>query len=99
MPPTPKMDLTQGATAIGNGGSPNFGSQLVSTNTDVVFTITNSITGKLTITTPITISGASADRFSIQAQPTSPVAASGTTTFALRFTPQRHFSLFFFDSC
>ncbi len=83
----PEMDLKQGVTAIVDGGSHNFGNQVLSSNTDVVFTIENSGTGNLTFTTPITIGGANADQFSIQAQPTSPLAGSGSTTFTVRFTP------------
>ncbi|MCP4221323.1 MAG: choice-of-anchor D domain-containing protein [bacterium] len=83
-----EMDLSQGGTAIADGGTHGFGSQALNSNTDVVFTITNSGTSNLTLTTlPITIGGTDAGQFSIQAQPTSPVAASGTTTFTVRFTP------------
>ena len=53
----------------------------------MVFTIENSGTADLTFTTPITISGANADQFTIEAQPSSPVAGSGSTTFTVRFTP------------
>ena len=35
----------------------------------------------------ISIGGTNADQFSVQAQPTSPVVASGSTTFTVRFTP------------
>jgi hypothetical protein len=83
----PEMDMKQGVTAIADGGSYAFGSQLLSSNTDVVFTIENSGTSSLTLTTPIAIGGANADQFSLQAQPGSPVAASGSTTFTVRFTP------------
>ncbi|MCP5108607.1 MAG: choice-of-anchor D domain-containing protein, partial [bacterium] len=84
----PEMALSQGATPIADGGSYGFGSQVLSSNTDAVFTITNSGTANLTLTTPITIGGADAGEFSIQAQPTSPVATGpGTTTFTVRFTP------------
>ncbi|MCP5105317.1 MAG: choice-of-anchor D domain-containing protein, partial [bacterium] len=84
----PEMALSQGATPIADGGSHGFGSQALNSNTDVVFTITNSGTSNLTLTTPITIGGADAGQFSIQAQPTSPVTpGGGTTTFTVRFTP------------
>jgi hypothetical protein len=53
----PEMDLRQGATAIADGGSHDFGSQTLSSNTDLVFTIENSGTAELTLTTPISISG------------------------------------------
>jgi hypothetical protein len=82
-----EMGLRQGTTAIADGGSHDFGSQFLSNNTDVIFTIENSGGTNLTLTTPITIGGANGDQFSIQAQPTSPVAGSGSTTFTVRFTP------------
>ena len=86
--PEPEMDLSVSMTAIADGGSHDFGSQSLNTNADVVFTITNSGDGDLTLTTPITIGGTDADQFSIQAQPGSPVSSGGgTTTFTVRFTP------------
>jgi len=85
--PVPEMDLKQSSTAIADGGSYDFGTKLLSSNTDIVFTIQNSGTSALTLTTPITIGGTNADQFSIQAQPTSSVAAAGSTTFTIRFSP------------
>ena len=85
--PVPEMDLKQSSTAIADGGSYDFGSKLLSSNTDIVFTIQNTGTSALTLTTPITIGGTNANQFSIQAQPTSPVAAAGSTTFTIRFSP------------
>lgn len=85
---SPEINLKQGTTNITDGGSCDFGSKAVSTNTDVVFTIENTGTADLTLTTPLTIGGANADQFSLQSQPTSPVAGpTGTTTFTIRFTP------------
>jgi hypothetical protein len=85
--PVPEMDLKQSSTAIADGGSYDFGTKLLSSNTDIVFTIQNSGTSALTLTTPITIGGTNADQFSIQAQPTSSIAAAGSTTFTIRFSP------------
>ena len=85
--PVPEMDLKQSSTAIADGGSYDFGSKLLSSNTDIVFTIQNTGTSALTLTTPITIGGTNADQFSLQAQPTSPIAAAGSTTFTIRFSP------------
>ena len=85
---TPEMNLKEGMTNIPDGGSYGFGSHLVNTDTDVTFTIENTGTGDLTLTTPLTIAaGVNADQFSIQTQPVSPVTASGNTTFVVRFTP------------
>jgi len=84
----PEINLKEGVTDIADGGSYDFGSQLLSTDTDVTFTIENTGTADLNLTIlPITVGGADAGQFSIQTQPTSPVAASGSTTFTVRFTP------------
>ena len=65
----------------------SFGIKSLNTNTDYVITITNIGNADLTLTTPITISGADANQFSIQAQPSSTVAGSTSTTLTVRFTP------------
>lgn len=83
-----EMELSRGATPIADGGSQDFGSQAPNSNTDLIFTITNSGNDNLTLTTPITLGGTDPGQFSIQAQPTSPVASGGgATTFTVRFTP------------
>ena len=89
-PPVPEMNLKQGTTDIADGGNYDFSSHAAGTDTDVVFTIENTGTADLTLSgTPIvTITGTDASQFSVQgAQPTSPVAASGSTTFTVRFSP------------
>ncbi len=83
----PEINLKQSSTNIADGGSYDYGSKVSGTATDVVFTIENTGTADLTLTTPLTLGGANADQFSIQAQPTSPIAASGSTPFTVRFSP------------
>jgi hypothetical protein len=84
----PEINLKQSTTDIADGGSHDFGSKSLNSNTDIVFTIENTGAADLTLTTPLTITGTNADQFSLQAQPTSPVAGpTGTTTFAVRFSP------------
>jgi len=83
----PEINLKHGATGIADGGNYDFGSHDVGTDTDVAFTIENIGTANLTLGTPLSLGGADADQFSIQQQPTSPVSASGNTTFIVRFTP------------
>ena len=84
--PEPKINLMQGDTNISGGGSHDFGSKTVETDSDTVFTIENTGTADLTLTTPLTIVGDAA--FSIQTPlAASPVAPSGNTTFTVRFTP------------
>ena len=61
------MDLKEGVNDIADGGSYDFGSHLLSSNADVTFTIENTGTADLNLTTlPITIGGADASQFSIQ---------------------------------
>ncbi len=85
--PAPEINLKQSETNIADGGSYDYGSKVSGSNTDVVFTIENTGTSDLLLTTPLTITGTNADQFSIQAQPASPVPASGSTTFTVRFSP------------
>jgi hypothetical protein len=85
--PVSEIGLKQSSTAIADGGSYDFGYHQPSTNTDIIFTIENTGTGVLTLTTPLTIGGTNANQFSIQSQPSSSVAVSGSTTFTVRFTP------------
>ncbi len=85
--PPPEMGLKQGINPIADGGAHDFGSRVTGTDTDVVFTIENTGTSNLTFTTPLSVGGADSDQFSIRSQPTSPVAASGSTDFTVRFSP------------
>ncbi len=87
--PGAEMDLSQGATPIPDGGSYSFGNRAAGSSTDVVFTISNSGGANLTLSgSPIiTITGADAGYFSVQAQPATSVAPSGSTTFTIRFSP------------
>lgn len=85
--PVPEIGLKQNTTAIADGGSYDFSYLQPSSNTDITFTIENTGTKSLAITTPIVISGTDADQFSVQSQPSSSVAVSGNTTFIVRFAP------------
>ncbi|MDM8539540.1 choice-of-anchor D domain-containing protein [Desulfococcaceae bacterium HSG9] len=77
------INLKQGATNISDGGSYNFGSKTVGTDTNTVFTIENTGTAVLTLSAPV-ISGAD---FTIEAEPASTVEAGKTTAFTMRFSP------------
>lgn len=74
-------------TNIADGGSKDFGSINLGTNTSLTFTIKN--TGDADLTgLAITKDGANASDFTVTANPSAPVAGpSGTTTFTVRFTP------------
>ena len=71
---------------IPNGGSDPFGTVLVGAYTDHVFTLKNTGTADLTVSTP-TLSGANAADFTVTVNPAATVAAASNTTFTVRFTP------------
>ncbi len=84
---SPGINLKQSSTSIANGGSYNYGNVDTRTNDDVVFTIENPGTALLILTTPLTITGANADQFSITNQPSSEISAGSSKTFTVRFSP------------
>lgn len=87
----PEINIKQGSTSLASGsGSKSFGSVVAnSANADLTFTIENTGTATLNIsgTPKAALSGADAAEFSVTSQPAATVAASGTTTFVIRFTP------------
>jgi hypothetical protein len=87
----PEINLKAGATNIATAGSYDFGSSNIGTLTSATtFTIENLGTGPLTLSgTPrIILSGANAADFIIDSTSlSSPLAASGTTTFTIKFNP------------
>jgi len=83
--------VKQGTTSIADGaGSYDFGSVNLGSNSVVTFTIENLGPGLLNLTeTPLVqVSGANPADFVVTSQPTTLVAASGSTTFAITFTPR-----------
>ncbi|MFZ2054567.1 MAG: FG-GAP-like repeat-containing protein [Candidatus Aminicenantales bacterium] len=83
----PEINIKQGGIDLNDGGSYDFGSAAVGSNTYALFTIENLGAAQLTITTPITITGTNSDEFHVETQPSSPVASGGSTTLELRFSP------------
>ncbi len=84
----PEINLKQGTTDIPTGGTYGFGSKVVGTDTDTVFTIENTGTAALTLTGLPWRSGARTRTSSRSpSQPVSPVAAAGSTSFTVRFHP------------
>jgi len=85
----PEINLKQGGTSILVGGSYDFGSVVLGANTPVTFTIENLGTANLNLTgTPkVQTGGANAADFIVTTDPSTLVAASGSTTFVITFTP------------
>ncbi len=88
--PQPEMNIKQGSTSIPDASLYDFDAQQIESDTDVTFTIENFGTTNLNLSgsSIITITGTDADQFSVQLQPSTPVApGGGTTTFIIRFSP------------
>lgn len=79
--------IADGDTTPAYADHTDFGSVgFINSNLVRTFTITNTGTGSLTLAN-VTTSGTAAADFIVLSQPSTPVAAGGTTTFQLRFDP------------
>ncbi|MCP9747833.1 choice-of-anchor D domain-containing protein, partial [Lacihabitans sp. CS3-21] len=91
---SPEINIQGNSVSISDGDltpstldHTSFGSQSVCSGTIIrTFTIQNTGTSNLTFSNP-TISGSNASDFSVSSNPTSPVSASGSTTFQITFNP------------
>lgn len=84
--PAPTLVVTQGGTAIANGGSPSysFGSQTTGTTQTAVFTLANTGTTPLTISS-IAVTNGTAFGFQTFSVPTT-VPANGSTSLTVTYT-------------
>ena len=85
-----EINIKYNSTNIASGGTYDFGSKTVGTNTDVIFTIENlGVEDNLLLNgSPIiALGGTNPNQFSVQVQPSTPVTPSGNTTFTIRFSP------------
>ena len=85
----PEINIKQGVTDILVGGSYDFGSVVLGANSPVTFTIENLGTADLNLTggTKVQIGGVNAGDFVVTTDPSTPVGASGSTTFVITFAP------------
>ncbi|MEM7538329.1 MAG: choice-of-anchor D domain-containing protein, partial [Chloroflexota bacterium] len=90
----PEIALTGQGGAIVNGSTTptttngtDFGAAALGVPVVQTFTISNTAVATLTLTLPITISGANASNFAVTANPATDVAGSSVTTFQLTFLP------------
>jgi hypothetical protein len=82
-------NIPSGNTAISTTDNTDFGSLEIGAATSHTFTIQNFGTTNVTLDNPspyIVITGDTSD-FTLTANPTSPIAASGSTTFTITFSP------------
>lgn len=73
-------------TLIPDAGGKSFGNLLVGSNSSLTFTVRNPSTASLSGLN-VTVDGTNAAEFTITTAPLSTVAASGTTTFIVKFAP------------
>jgi len=83
----PEMNLAQGGNGLVDGDTFTFAATESGKTLDKTFSIENLGTAALTISVPVTVTGADASQFTIQSQPASSVAAGGSTSFTVRFSP------------
>lgn len=74
---------------VDGSGNYLFGSVIVGSSGDATFTVENVGTADLNLdgSPRVILGGVDAGQFSVTSQPSSPVAASGSTTFTVRFSP------------
>ncbi len=81
------IEITDGDLAPTTTDATDFGSINSGSSSTKTFTIRNTSTATLNITTPITISGINSGDFTVTSQPSGTVAAGGSTTFDVQFSP------------
>jgi hypothetical protein len=86
LPTPPEISIYQSSIAIMNGGNHDIGGQILNLGREIIFTIKNTGTADLTITTPISIAGTDEDQFSMIEQP-STVPGSDSAIFIVEFLP------------
>ncbi len=82
----PELDISRAGIAIADGGSESVTGAIAGSATTLSYALVNSGAGGLSITTPVSISGASNCSVSV-GQPGTSVAAGGTTVMVLTVTP------------
>jgi hypothetical protein len=90
VPAQPEINIKQNNTNIASSGSYAFGNQDIgSASTSVTFTIENTGTGVLNLTSSpkVIISGANANEFIVNQPASTTVASGATTTFSVTFSP------------
>jgi hypothetical protein len=83
----PEISVFKSGSELESGDYIDFGSRYADSDTDISLDINNNGGSQLEITTPVLISGDNLDQFSVNQQPSSPVAPLGSTITIIRFNP------------
>ena len=81
-----EISVSQAGSDVSTNGSIDFGNTNVGTTTSLTFAVNNAGDAALTLG-EVAVSGSQANEFSVTAQPATPLAAAGGTTFEISFTP------------
>lgn len=80
--------ITNNDASASSSDGTDFGSvPVIGSTVDRVFTIANSGSASLSVTTPLTISGPHASDFTVEVEPATTVGSGVSTTFQVRFDP------------
>jgi len=96
VPNAPEMNVLQGTSSIpDNTGSHTFDPTMLTSFTDVIFTIENLGIANLYLSgsPKVQVGGTHASMFTLMGDPPSPVAPSGSTDFTIRFSPSEEVGL------
>ena len=81
-----EISVSQAGSDVSTNGSIDFGNTNVGATTSLTFAVNNAGDSALTLG-QVAVSGSQANEFSVTAQPATPLAAAGGTTFEISFTP------------
>jgi hypothetical protein len=84
----PELDLTRSAAAVADGGTDAVSGTLVATETTLTYTLANSGTAALSVTSPVTIGALQTNcTATVTTQPGTEVAATGASNLVVSVTP------------
>jgi len=85
----PEINIKYDSTNLDDGGAFDYGTKVIGSNTDQIFTLENLGNANLTLSESpvIVITGPNADQFRLQRQPSNPVLPRESTIFTIRFSP------------
>jgi M6 family metalloprotease-like protein/uncharacterized repeat protein (TIGR02543 family) len=86
-PSVPEINITRGGSPVTDGGTDAVTETTNGVGKQLAYTIANSGSANLTLTTPVTATAGTNCSISVNTQPTSTVGVSGTTSLVLTVTP------------
>ncbi len=85
--PEPEIGVARGATSITDGGSDTLGGTAAGTGSQLAYTISNSGSAVVTLTSPVTATPVGNCTVTVSSQPAASIAAGGSGNLVLSVTP------------